>query len=257
MLDAQSCDPKVVLWNGLALLPQSEAQFGVDLGSGDRDVQDRAASDQRFNLGEVLGRLPRIEGPYRSSPTTGAGRRCSLARESSRASAFAARTSIATLVSSATRSPLPGVDALELTIDDLPELLSVLRRERARNLGKGRRLQLDVHGQRDLVMLDQTLGTSERPKYAVLEDGGYGLAHVHNPSRSRIASPESDGALVNLGRLLIGASWVPQAPTGLCSRPRVAKTGLFSRVAEAKIEATFERHCPPSPARTHHAELSR
>ena len=61
MLDAQSRDPEVVLWNGLALLPQSEAQLGVDLGGGDRDVQNGAARDERFNLGEVLGRLPRIE----------------------------------------------------------------------------------------------------------------------------------------------------------------------------------------------------
>ena len=140
MLDAQSRDPEVVLWNGLALLPQSEAQLGVDLGGGDRDVQNRAASDERLNLSEVLG--------------------------------------------SATRSPLPGVDALELTIDDLLELLSVLRRKRAGNLRERRRLHLDVHGQCDLVMLDKPFGAAERPEYAVLEYGWYGLAHLHNPSRS-------------------------------------------------------------------------
>ena len=47
------------------------------------------------------------------------------------------------------------VDALELTVDDLPELLSVLRRKRAGNLGERRHLHLNVHGQRDLVMLHQ------------------------------------------------------------------------------------------------------
>lgn len=62
VLDAQSRDPEVVLWNRLALLPESEAQFSVNLGGGDRDVQDDAASHQRFNLGEVLAGFPRIEG---------------------------------------------------------------------------------------------------------------------------------------------------------------------------------------------------
>lgn len=87
---------------------------------------------------------------------------------------------------STTRSPLPGVDALELTIDDLPEFLGVLSGQRARDLGKRRHLLFDIHCERDVVMLDQASGTAERPEHAVLEDRGYGLAHVHNPSRSRI-----------------------------------------------------------------------
>ena len=164
MRDAKRCDPEVVLWNRLAFLPQGEAQFGVDLGGGDRNVQDDAASDERFNLGEVLGRLPRIEGTVAQLATTGAGRRCSVTLESSRASAFAAKTSIATLVSTATRSPLFGVDALELTVDDLPQFLRVLERERAGHFRERSHLVLHVHGQRDLVMLDKAPGTAERPE---------------------------------------------------------------------------------------------
>ena len=63
MLDAQSRDPEVVLWNGLALLPQSEAQFSVDLGGGDRDVQDGAASDERSTLARFSAAFCELRAP--------------------------------------------------------------------------------------------------------------------------------------------------------------------------------------------------
>ena len=188
MLDAQSRDPEVVLWNGLALLPQSEAQLGVDLGGGDRDVQNGAASDERFNLGEVLGRLPRIEGTVAQLADN--GRRQKVLVDARKQPGVDLRGQDIDRDTRVERDSIttPWVDALELTIDDLPELLSVLRSKRAGNLRERRRLHLDVHGQRDLVVLGKALGTAERPEYAVLEYGGYGLAHVHNPSRSRMAS---------------------------------------------------------------------
>jgi hypothetical protein len=53
VLDAQSRDPEVVLWNRLALLPESEAQFSVNLGGGDRDVR----TTQRVTSASTLARF--------------------------------------------------------------------------------------------------------------------------------------------------------------------------------------------------------
>jgi len=98
---------------------QGEAQFGVDLGGSDRDVHDGAASDVRFNLGEVLARRPRIEGAVAQLADNGRRQKMLVDACKQPGVGLCARTSIATLVSSATRSPLSGVDALELTVDDL------------------------------------------------------------------------------------------------------------------------------------------
>jgi hypothetical protein len=62
VLNAESCDPEVVLRNRLTLLLEVEAQPGVNLGRGSRDVQDLTPGDETFDLGEVLRRLARVDG---------------------------------------------------------------------------------------------------------------------------------------------------------------------------------------------------
>jgi hypothetical protein len=105
-------------------------------------------------------------------------------------SAFADRTSIATFVSSATRSPLGGVVALELTTDSLSKLLSVLRGERARHLGKRRYLHLDVHRQRNVVMLTRPLGRRSDRNTPFSNTAGI-VSLMSEPSASRLSTPFS------------------------------------------------------------------
>jgi hypothetical protein len=100
---------------------------------------------------------------------------------------------MATLVSSATRSPLPCVDALELTSDNLPKLLIVLR-EREPDTSASADSCISTSTVRgDMVMLDKALGTAERPEGAVLEHGRNGLTHERHPSQvARVTGSAGD-----------------------------------------------------------------
>ena len=55
MLDAQRCDPEVVLRNWLALHLQTEPEPGINSSRCSGDIQDTTSRKQPFDLGQVLG----------------------------------------------------------------------------------------------------------------------------------------------------------------------------------------------------------
>jgi hypothetical protein len=78
MFDARGCDPQIILENrltlGFQLLPKPRIHGGRCQGN----VQHATASNEPLNLRQIVEGFREFSAPYRSSPTTGTGRRNSV-----------------------------------------------------------------------------------------------------------------------------------------------------------------------------------
>jgi hypothetical protein len=126
MLDyAERRDPKVVLWNRLALFFETKAKSGIHGRRHGRDVQNAASVNQPFNFDKVLGAAPGIQRAVSQFADDGSRKQDFFGGLGKESTGLAdqhgdsdARVEL---------SPLTEIDALERPLDDLPHFFAVVR----------------------------------------------------------------------------------------------------------------------------------
>jgi hypothetical protein len=131
---------------------------------------------------------------------------------------------MATLVSSATLSPLTGIDALEFSLDDLAHLLRIVGGNTSSEIGERRRGFLDRHRKRDFTAIGQSLGPLQWAKHSILEDGLESFFHRHDRSRvslnlGRFTWRRTRQDRASLRHLILRNAWARQGSASPLTRP--------------------------------------